>query len=98
MTAKHAGEVRIGVSGWRHAPWRGVFYPAKLPQKRELTYCAAVFPTVEINGSFYSLQRPSSYRSCRDETPADFVFALKGSRFITHMLKLRNVEIALANF
>lgn len=98
MTAKHGGKVRIGVSGWRYAPWRGVFYPAKLQQKKELHYCAEVFPTVEINGSFYSLQRPTSYRLWGEETPGDFVFAVKGSRFITHMLKLRNVEVALANF
>jgi uncharacterized protein YecE (DUF72 family) len=98
MTTKRAGKIRIGVSGWRYAPWRSVFYPAKLPQKRELSYCAEVFPTVEINGSFYSLQKPTSYRLWRDETPDDFVFAVKGSRFITHMLKLRNTEVALANF
>ncbi len=98
MNCKQAGKVRIGVSGWRYAPWRGVFYPARLPQKKELHYCGQVFPTVEINGSFYSLQRPTSYQLWRAETPEDFVFAVKGSRFITHMLKLRNVEIALANF
>ena len=98
MHAKQMGRVRIGVSGWRYAPWRGVFYPAKLPQKKELNYCGQVFSTVEINGSFYSLQRPKSYQLWRAETPDDFVFAVKGSRFITHMLKLRNVEIALANF
>ena len=95
---KQAGKVRIGVSGWRYAPWRGVFYPAKLPQKQELAYCAQVFSTVEINGSFFSLQTPTSYRRWSEETPEDYVFAVKGSRYITHMLKLRNVEIALANF
>jgi len=98
MHAKQMGRVRIGVSGWRYAPWRGVFYPAGLPQKKELNYCGHVFPTVEINGSFYSLQRPTSYQLWRAETPDDFVFAVKGSRFITHMLKLRNAETALANF
>ncbi|HZD47473.1 MAG TPA: DUF72 domain-containing protein [Silvibacterium sp.] len=98
MNCEGAGKVRIGVSGWRYAPWRGVFYPVKLPQKKELHYCGQIFPSVEINGSFYSLQRPSSYLRWREETPQDFVFAVKGSRFITHMLKLRNVEIALANF
>jgi uncharacterized protein YecE (DUF72 family) len=98
MNCKQAGKIRIGVSGWRYAPWRSVFYPAKLPQKKELHYCGQVFPSVEINGSFYSLQRPASYRLWREETPDDFVFAVKGSRFITHMLKLRNVEVALANF
>src|ERR1700751_1013932 len=98
MTSESAGEIRIGVSGWQYPPWRGVFYPKKLPQKKELHYCGQMFPSIEINGSFYSLQRPTSYQRWRDETPADFVFAVKGSRFITHMLKLRNAEVALANF
>jgi uncharacterized protein YecE (DUF72 family) len=92
------GKIRIGISGWTYAPWRGVFYPPKLPQKQELGYCSRAFSSIEINGSFYSLQRPTSYQRWRDETPDDFVFAIKGSRFITHMLKLRNAEKALANF
>jgi uncharacterized protein YecE (DUF72 family) len=90
--------VRIGVSGWRYEPWRGMFYPPGLPQRLELRYAASIFPTLEINGSFYSLQRPESWRQWRDETPDDFVFAVKGPRFITHMLKLRGVEQPLANF
>jgi uncharacterized protein YecE (DUF72 family) len=90
--------VRIGISGWTYAPWRGVFYPDRLPHKQELGYSSRIFSTIEINGSFYSLQRPTSYLRWREETPKDFVFAVKGSRFITHMLKLRNVETALANF
>ncbi len=98
MNSEPAGKVRIGVSGWQYPPWRGVFYPKKLPQKKELHYCGQVFGSVEINGSFYSLQRPTSYQRWRDETPDDFVFAVKGSRYITHMLKLRNAEVALANF
>ncbi|MBB6145989.1 uncharacterized protein YecE (DUF72 family) [Silvibacterium bohemicum] len=97
MDRKH-GKVRIGISGWTYAPWRGVFYPPKLPQKQELSYSSRAFSSIEINGSFYSLQRPTSYQRWRDETPDDFVFAVKGSRFITHMLKLRNAEKALANF
>ena len=90
--------IRIGISGWRYPPWRGVFYPAGLPQRRELEYAAAHLDTVEINGSFYSLQRPESYRLWRDSTPDDFVFAVKGGRFVTHMKKLRGVDTALANF
>jgi uncharacterized protein YecE (DUF72 family) len=92
------GKVRIGVSGWRYTPWRGVFYPRELPQRLELRYASRIFPTLEINGSFYSLQRPEYYRQWHDETPDDFVFALKGSRFITHMKKLRDIETPLANF
>ena len=90
--------IRIGISGWRYAPWRGSFYPKDLPQKHELRYAASIFPTIEINGSFYSLQRPESYARWYAETPRDFVFAVKGGRYITHMKKLRDVESPLANF
>jgi len=90
--------VRIGISGWRYAPWRGQFYPPKLPQREELSFASRLMSTIEVNGSFYSLQKPSYYRAWHDATPPDFVFAVKGPRFITHMLKLRNAEIALANF
>ena len=90
--------IRIGISGWRYAPWRGVFYPPGLPQRRELEYASRCLDTVEINGSFYSLQRPSSYRAWAAQTPSDTVLAVKGSRFITHMKKLRDVDTALANF
>lgn len=93
-----SGRVRIGVSGWRYARWRGDFYPRGLPQRRELEYIGTHFPTVEINGSFYSLQRPDSYRRWRAEVPEDFCFAVKGSRYVSHMLRLRDVEQALANF
>jgi uncharacterized protein YecE (DUF72 family) len=93
-----AGKVRIGVSGWRYTPWRGNFYPKKLAQSRELEYAARIFPSIELNGSFYSLQRPSSYAHWAQQTPPGFVFAIKGSRYITHMLRLRHVETALANF
>ncbi len=92
------GTVRIGISGWRYAGWRGVFYPPKLAQRRELEHAASVFPSVEINGTFYSLQRPSSFRQWSASTPPGFVFSIKGPRLITHMYKLRNVEAALANF
>ncbi|WP_372967030.1 DUF72 domain-containing protein [Microbacterium sp.] len=92
------GRVRIGVSGWRYAGWRGDFYPRGLPQRRELEYIGTHFPTVEINGSFYSLQRPDSYRRWRAEVPDDFCFAVKGSRYVSHMLRLRDVDQALANF
>ena len=95
---RRPGRVRIGISGWRYPGWRGVFYPPKLPQRRELEYASKIFPTVEINGTFYSLQRPEFFRRWADETPDDFVFAIKGGRFITHMRKLLAIETALANF
>ncbi|HEV2278652.1 MAG TPA: DUF72 domain-containing protein, partial [Acidobacteriaceae bacterium] len=86
---KQHGVVRIGISGWNYKGWRGVFYPKKLPHRSELSFAAEQFPSIEINGSFYSLQRPSSYEKWAAATPDDFVFAIKGSRFITHMKKLR---------
>ncbi|OCG75603.1 DUF72 domain-containing protein [Microbacterium sediminis] len=92
------GDVRVGISGWRYANWRGDFYPTGLPQRLELAYAAERMNSVELNGSFYSLQRPESYRRWRDAVPDDFVFAVKGSRYITHMLRLRDVDTALANF
>jgi uncharacterized protein YecE (DUF72 family) len=93
-----AGTVRIGISGWTYAPWRGKFYPAKLPHRAELSYAARSFSTIEINGTFYSLQRSESFARWAAETPDDFVFSVKGSRYITHSLRLRGVDGALANF
>ena len=91
-------ELRIGTSGWNYPHWRGTFYPKGLPHRRELEYLSTRMNSVEINGSFYSLQRPSSYRKWADETPPGFVFAVKGGRFITHMRKLRDIRVPLANF
>ncbi len=90
--------VRVGISGWRYPPWRGVFYPEGLAQRRELEYAAERMSSIEINGSFYSLQRPDRYRSWAEQTPDDFVLAVKGGRFITHMKKLADVDTPLANF
>ncbi len=90
--------VLIGLSGWRYAGWRGRFYPEGLPQRRELEHIASVFPTVELNGSFYSLQQPASYLRWRDAVPPGFTFAVKGGRFVTHMKRLRDVRTPLANF
>lgn len=98
MTQRVKAEIRIGISGWNYKPWRGVFYPPDLPHRRELEFASRQFNSIEINGSFYSLQRPSSFRRWYEETPDDFVFAVKGGRFITHMKRLRDIEIPLANF
>ncbi len=92
------GRIRVGISGWTYSGWRGDFYPRGLAQKRELSYAAERMTSIEINGSFYSLQRPTSYAAWAAQTPEDFVFAVKGGRFITHMKKLAGVETALANF
>ncbi|HEY0784819.1 MAG TPA: DUF72 domain-containing protein [Acidobacteriaceae bacterium] len=92
-----AGRVRIGISGWNYKPWRGIFYPPGLPQKKELHFAASQFSSIEINGTFYSLKRPSSFAHWVEQTPEDFVFAVKGSRYLTHMLRLRTIEQPLAN-
>ncbi|RZJ04254.1 MAG: DUF72 domain-containing protein [Rubrivivax sp.] len=92
------GDIRIGISGWRYEPWRGVFYPEGLAQRRELEFASRMVPTIEINGSFYSLQHPDYYAEWRDETPEGFVFAVKGPKYITHMRRLKDVETPLANF
>ncbi len=90
-------QIRIGISGWNYSGWRGDFYPKGLVQRRELEYAASKLTSIEINGSFYSLQRPTSYAAWREQTPEDFVFAVKGGRFITHMKKLNDVAVPLAN-
>jgi len=90
--------IRVGTSGWRYRSWRGDFYPAGLVQRAELAYIGEHLSTVELNGSFYSLQRPQSYLRWRDAVPEGFTFAVKGSRYISHMLRLRDTTAALANF
>jgi uncharacterized protein YecE (DUF72 family) len=90
--------IRVGISGWRYAPWRGGFYPEGLAQRRELEFASRKLPTIELNGSFYSLQRPEAYARWYGETPANFVFSVKGPRYLTHMLRLRGIDEALANF
>src|SRR5688572_4065772 len=92
------GEIRIGISGWRYPPWRGTFYPPGLPQKKELEFAAEHFNSIEINGSFYSLQDVPNWQRWYEQTPPGFAFSVKGSRYITHMLKLRNIGKPLANF
>lgn len=90
--------IRVGISGWTYPPWRGVFYPAGLRRKDELRYAASQFRTIEINGTFYSLQRPAYFAEWAEETPDDFVFAVKGPRYITHIRRLRDPDVLLANF
>ncbi len=89
---------RVGISGWTYPPWRGVFYPKGLPHRAELEYASSKLDSIEINGSFYALQKPSSYRSWAETTPEHFVFSVKGGRYITHILRLRNARAALASF
>jgi uncharacterized protein YecE (DUF72 family) len=92
------GRAFIGTSGWIYKHWNGVFYPERLAGKRQLAYMAERFDTVEVNGTFYSLSRPSCFEKWRNDVPDDFTFAIKGSRYLTHMLKLKNPKAPLANF
>ena len=91
-------EIRIGISGWRYTPWRKDFYPLGLPQNSELAFASRAVNSIEINGSFYSLQTPQRYQQWRDDTPEDFVFSVKGPRYITHVRRLKDIEEPLANF
>jgi uncharacterized protein YecE (DUF72 family) len=76
--------IRVGIGGWVFKPWRGTFYPDKLPQARELEHASRALTSIEINGTFYGSQKPASFRRWAAETPDDFVFSLKGPRFTTH--------------
>jgi uncharacterized protein YecE (DUF72 family) len=93
-----SGKIRIGLSGWSYKGWRGEFYPEGLPQKQELAHASARFPTLEINGTFYGLSTPKTMRGWYQTAPKGFVYAVKGSRFITHNKKLNDVDEPLANF
>jgi uncharacterized protein YecE (DUF72 family) len=89
----------VGISGYDYKGWRGRFYPEKLPARQWLHYASRSFNSIELNGTFYSLKSPDVFRRWVDQAPDDgFVYAVKGGRFITHNLKLRNVEAALGNF
>ena len=92
--------IHIGISGWRYAGWRGVFYPPGLVQARELDFASRAVQTIEINGSHYALQTPASYQDWHDATPDGFIFSVKGPRYITHMLRLEGERMpaAMANF
>lgn len=91
-------QTRIGISGWAYDFWRGEFYPKGLLQRRELEYASRQMNSIEINGSFYSLQRPASYQKWHDQTPEDFVFAVKGGMYLTHRKRLVDIRQPLANF
>lgn len=90
--------VEVGISGWTYKGWRGTFYPPKLSPKKELEFASRELPTIEINGTFYSLQRPSSYQHWYELTPPDFIFSVKANRYITHVKKLNAIEVPMANF
>ncbi|HVV51940.1 MAG TPA: DUF72 domain-containing protein, partial [Polyangia bacterium] len=96
--SRRRGRSLVGTSGWRYPRWRGDFYPPGLPQRLELGYLARHLATAEVNGTFYSLTRPEICAAWRAAVPEGFIFAVKGSRYITHLLKLQRFEHPLANF
>jgi uncharacterized protein YecE (DUF72 family) len=90
--------IRIGVGGWTYAPWRGAFYPAGLTQKRELEFASRKLSSIEINGTYYGSQKPASFKKWHDETPDDFLFALKGPRFTTTRRVLAEAGASIERF
>jgi len=96
--APSTGRVLVGISGYDYKPWRGRFYPDEIPARRWLEYASRQFDSIELNGTFYSLKSPAVFERWAAEVPDEFVFAVKGGRFITHNLKLRNAEASLGNF
>ncbi len=95
---KNSGAIRVGIGGWVYPPWRGAFYPQGLRQAEELAYASRHVTAIEINGTFYRIQNPASYRKWHDETPVDFVFSLKGPRFLTHRNELASAAPYMERF
>jgi uncharacterized protein YecE (DUF72 family) len=93
-----SGIIRVGIAGWTYEPWRGTFYPKGLKREQELEYAASQFRSLEINGTFYGMQKPAVFAHWADQVPADFVFSVKAPRYITHILRLRDPLVPLANF
>lgn len=97
-TKGKVGQIRVGVGGWTYAPWRGPFYPEGLPHRRELEHASRQLSSIEINGTFYGSQKPESFARWREETPDDFVFALKGPRFATNRRVLAEAGDSVERF
>ncbi|GAA4355372.1 DUF72 domain-containing protein [Angustibacter luteus] len=98
MTQRQRATARIGIAGWTYPAWRGDFYPKGLAQRRELEYASRQLTSIEVNGTFYAMQKPATFRHWAEQTPDDFVFSVKGGRFITHMKRLKDVDVAVANY
>jgi uncharacterized protein YecE (DUF72 family) len=98
MAHSSASRIRIGIGGWSYEPWRGAFYPEGLVQRRELEYASRHLTSIEINSTFYGAQRPESFARWHDETPDDFVFAVKAPRFATHRKALAEAGASVARF
>jgi uncharacterized protein YecE (DUF72 family) len=93
-----AGKIYVGIGGWTYEPWRGVFYPKGLTQKRELEFASRKLTSIEINGTYYSTFKPASWAKWRDETPDGFVFAVKASRYCTNRKQLAEATEAITRF
>jgi uncharacterized protein YecE (DUF72 family) len=93
-----AGKIYVGIGGWTFEPWRGAFYPDGLPHKRELEYASRAVTSIEINGTYYSTFKPESWRKWRDETPDNFVFSVKASRFCTNRRVLAEAGSSVKRF
>jgi uncharacterized protein YecE (DUF72 family) len=98
LAEKNIGTIRIGVGGWTYKPWRGTFYPDRLPQTHELKYAASQLTTIEINGTYYGSQKPESFRKWHDETPDSFVFSVKASRYSTNRRVLAEAGDSIERF
>jgi len=92
------GRAWIGISGFDYPKWYPKYYPEDLPKKRVLAYASRRFNSIELNGTFYSTKRPENFKAWHDETPEGFLFSVKGSRYISHVRRLRECETPLANF
>ena len=92
------GRIRVGIGGWTYEPWRGTFYPDKHPKARELEYASAPVTTIEINGTFYSRQKPATWADWAKRTPDDFVFAIKASRFCVNRRVLADAGESIVTF
>jgi uncharacterized protein YecE (DUF72 family) len=93
-----AGAIRVGIGGWTYEPWRGIFYPGGLPQKRELEYASRKLTSIEINGTYYGSQKPATFAKWHDETPDGFVFSVKAPRFATNRKVLEDAGGTIERF
>jgi uncharacterized protein YecE (DUF72 family) len=98
MKAAASGAIHIGIGGWTYAPWRGTFYPEKLPQKRELEYASRHLTSIEINGTYYGAQKPATFAKWRQEAPEDFIFSLKAPRFVMNRKVLADAGPGIERF
>jgi uncharacterized protein YecE (DUF72 family) len=98
MATRKSGKVFVGIGGWNFAPWRGSFYPKELTQSKELEYASRELTSIEINSTFYGLQKPETFQKWRDETPDGFVFSVKAPRFVTQRRSLATAASSVQRF